>query len=94
VLSHGTNLSQTLNETDLLLCGSAFCPAQIVEAVEVEDEEEEDMVEVANSTTNSLAELENFKTDEERIYVLAGIYLGCSICAALIIAFFVDPISR
>jgi hypothetical protein len=77
------------------MCGSAFCPAQIVPEVVEEEEDMEDKEEmVANWTTNSLEELENFKTDEERIYVLAGIYLGCSICAALIIAFFVDPISR
>ena len=91
MLSAGTNESLSLNETDLLLCGSAYCPAQLVSGTEEEPET------AANSSSASLSsslELESFSTDRERIYVLAGIYLGCSICAALIIALFVDPISR
>jgi hypothetical protein len=88
VLSAGTNESLSLNETDLLLCGSAYCPAQIVSGTGEEPET------AANSSSSSSLELESFSTDRERIYVLAGIYLGCSICAALIIALFVDPISR
>ena len=93
MLSAGTNESLSLNETDLLLCGSAYCPAQIVSGTGEEEEPET----AANSSSTSLSsslELESFSTDRERIYVLAGIYLGCSICAALIIALFVDPISR
>jgi hypothetical protein len=91
VLSAGTNESLSLNETDLLLCGSAYCPAQIVSGTE---EEPETAVNSSSGSLSSSLELESFSTDRERIYVLAGIYLGCSICAALIIALFVDPISR
>ena len=76
------------------MCGSSFCPAQIVTAEEEEDDLEMVIEFPGNRTTDDLGELDNFRTDEKRIYVLAGIYLGCSICAALIIAFFVDPISR
>ncbi len=91
MLSAGTNESLSLNETDLLLCGSAYCPAQIVSGTE---EETETVANFSSTSLSSSLELESFSTDRERIYVLAGIYLGCSICAALIIALFVDPISR
>ncbi len=91
MLSAGTNESLSLNETDLLLCGSAYCPAQIVSGTE---EEPETATNFSSGSLSSSLELESFSTDRERIYVLAGIYLGCSICAALIIALFVDPISR
>ena len=36
----------------------------------------------------------NFQTDITKIYIIAGIYLACSIMAAFIIAFFVDPLTR
>ena len=36
----------------------------------------------------------NFETDITRIYVMAGIYLACSITAAILIACFVDPLKR
>ena len=115
VLSSGANHSLVINETDLLLCGSAFCPAQIVKGAEeaaqeyLEEEEEEawqleanltSLLEPNSSSSSSnitsleAVELVNFSTPMERIYLLAGIYLGCSICAALIIALFVDPIGR
>ena len=47
-------------------------------------------------TTHSLPEEEskNFQTDITQIYIIAGVYLGCSIAAALIIALFVDPLTR
>ena len=36
----------------------------------------------------------NFQTDLTKIYILAGIFLGCSLSAAAIIAVFVDPLTR
>ena len=36
----------------------------------------------------------NFETDITKIYIIAAIYLACSIAAALLVAFFVDPLSR
>ena len=91
VLSSGTNASIALNATDLLVCGSAFCPAQFVSS---EDNETDLEWSSSNRTEYNLEEMDNFRTEEEQIYLLAGIYLACSICAALIIAVFVDPISR
>ena len=71
----------TVSEDALSLCGSSFCPDQLVK-------EEETSV---NETKNNNFEAASDKTN---IYTLAGIYLGCSIMAALILAIFVDPLSR
>lgn len=32
--------------------------------------------------------------DEAQVYLLFGIYLGCAIAAAIIVAIFVDPLTR
>merc|ERR1711892_499472 len=83
VLSSGsTEVHADLSDADMALCGSAYCPAQLIsETVE------------AATTTDDL-ENDNFKTDITKIYIIAGIYLFCSISSALIIAFFVDPLTR
>lgn len=39
-------------------------------------------------------ENDNFNTDMTKIYTMAGIYLACSFSAAIIIALFVDPLTR
>ena len=36
----------------------------------------------------------NFATDISKIYIMAGIYLACSVTAAILIALFVDPLHR
>ena len=72
--------SVNLSDDEIINCGAAFCPAQLVVA--------ENKSEVA-TTANK-----NFQTDITRIYIIAGIYLACSIAAAAIIACFVDPLSR
>ena len=71
----------TVSEEALSLCGSSFCPDQLVKEGEI----------IVNETKNS-----NFEAaaDKTNIYTLAGIYLGCSIVAAMILAIFVDPLSR
>jgi len=37
---------------------------------------------------------DNFETDITKIYIIAGIFLGCSLAAAAIVAIFVDPLTR
>jgi hypothetical protein len=69
------------------VCGSAYCPSQLTAAAA-------DDINAWNSNSSAALEKNNFKVEHGQIYVLAGIYLGCSICAALLIAAFVDPISR
>ncbi len=36
----------------------------------------------------------NFQAEEKTIYLLAGIYLGCALLGAILIAVTVDPLSR
>ena len=88
VLSRGRNESLELTDEELLVCGSAYCPSQLTAAAAADD------INALNSNSSAALEKNNFKVEHGQIYVLAGIYLGCSICAALIIALFVDPISR
>ena len=84
--SGGTEVHADLSDADMALCGSAYCPAQLISET-VED--------ATNATANTDdLENDNFKTDITKIYIIAGIYLFCSISSALIIAFFVDPLTR
>ncbi|KAB7495532.1 UNC93-like protein [Armadillidium nasatum] len=79
VLSAGVE-NLTRSEEFLEICGADFCPAF-----------------AANLTASSSGEPE---TDEEKsedrskIYLMASIYLCCSIASVLIIAIFVDPLSK
>ena len=43
----------------------------------------------SNNTVTSVSVDENFKTTDTQIYVLAGIYLGCSLLGPILIAVFV-----
>ena len=72
-------------------CGSGYCPAQLGSSSNITETSEP-----TSSVTPSpeIIDNDNFKTDITKIYIIAGIYLACSISAALIIAFFVDPLTR
>jgi hypothetical protein len=93
VLSRGRNESLQLADEELLVCGSAYCPSQLTAAAAANDINASTTA-WGNSNSSAALEKNNFKVENGQIYVLAGIYLGCSICAALLIAVFVDPISR
>ena len=93
VLSSGNETHVELSDEEMALCGRSFCSQRAVtaEAMDISasikdmdmlKEEEEDL-------PNS-----NFETDITKIYIIAAIYLACSIAAALLVAFFVDPLSR
>ena len=70
----------------MLRCGSAYCPAQIISADNITD--------IAHIIDTMEAKNDNFTTDITKIYIIAGIFLFCSISSALIIVFFVDPLTR
>ena len=73
-----------LTDADILgVCGSAYCPAQISSSAADSGAAEEE-------TPGN----KNFSTDITKIYIIAGIYLACSLAAAFIIAIFVDPLTR
>ena len=85
VLSPGAEVVAELSDADMLRCGSAYCPAQIISSTNITDTPTNDDTDVEN---------DNFKTDITKIYIIAGIFLFCSISSALIVAFFVDPLTR
>ena len=89
VLSSGAEVVAELSDVDMLRCGSAYCPAQIISSSNITDTPSNDATEEMDDIEN-----DNFKTDITKIYIIAGIYLFCSISSALIIAFFVDPLTR
>jgi len=89
VLSSGkTTDYEDISDELMSKCGSAFCPAQLVAASNIT------LTADAASTTENLGENENFKTPLSQIYTMAGIYLVCSFSAAVIVALFVDPLTR
>eukprot|EP00092_Neocalanus_flemingeri_P030399 GFUD01032999.1.p1 GENE.GFUD01032999.1~~GFUD01032999.1.p1 ORF type:complete len:501 (+),score=111.97 GFUD01032999.1:117-1619(+) len=93
VLSSGkTDVYTELSDEAMAKCGSAYCPAQLGSSLSNITETSE----LTSSSTASPVDLENenFKTDITKIYIIAGIYLACSFSAAVIIALFVDPLTR
>eukprot|EP00090_Calanus_glacialis_P024669 TRINITY_DN3833_c0_g1_i1.p1 TRINITY_DN3833_c0_g1~~TRINITY_DN3833_c0_g1_i1.p1 ORF type:complete len:502 (-),score=112.42 TRINITY_DN3833_c0_g1_i1:104-1609(-) len=90
VLSSGkTEVYTELSDAAMARCGSAYCPAQLAVSSNI-------TLDPTSGLTESPADVENdnFKTDITKIYIIAGIYLACSFSAALIIALFVDPLTR
>ena len=39
-------------------------------------------------------EADNFSATNYQLYILAGVFLACSICSAVTVALFVDPLSK
>jgi len=79
VLSTDKPASSDSDENIARLCGANYCP----DTLKADDN--------ANDTDSGD---DNFKTSQSSIYTLAGIYLTCSLCAALILAIFLDPLTR
>ena len=67
-----------LSDDDMTVCGSHYCPG-------VDPQPEDSPPEMFNT---------NFDVDINKIYIIMGIFLGCSIAAGLLIALFVDPLTR
>ena len=78
VLSSGLDTTSSLTDDDIKFCGSSFCPGQTS----------------SSAGKNETDTNDNFQTDITKIYIIAGIYLACSLAAAVIIAIFVDPLTR
>ena len=81
----GRNQTEIDPETTLSTCGVHFCPA--------DGSTEKDDTEKVNNGSNTVVD-GNFKTTDTQIYVLAGVYLACSLLAPILIAVFVEPLSR
>lgn len=66
---------------DLSKCGLNYCPWTNTTSAESEEAKE------------SSAD-DNFSASKEQLYILAGVYLFCSILSAFVVAFLVDPLSK
>ena len=69
-----------LSDEEMMACGSEYCTG---------DPEPETSLEEGVEVFN-----ENFDVDIHKIYIIMGIFLGCSIAAGVLIALFVDPLTR
>ena len=75
----GDNATEVDNVPDLSKCGVNYCPA------------------VDNPNVNKTEidhEEDNFSATSYQLYILAGVYLACSILSAVVLALFVDPLSK
>ena len=80
-MSSGSDAVSELTDDDIIHCGSEYCPSIAVSAP-------------VNITDNEDSPKDNFQIDTSKIYTIAGIFLGCSLAAAAVIAIFVDPLTR
>ena len=73
-----------ISKDELGKCGVNYCPASPPPP--------------SNTTLTSeeanLPEDDNFTTSKSNLYLLAGVYLVCSLVSAIVVALFVDPLSR
>merc|ERR1712004_630331 len=99
VLSSGTDTYVELTDEQMGRCGSSFCSqAPVPDTVTDESLIAPTLGGLVNATEQLEEELDvpngNFATDISKIYIMAGIYLACSVTAAILIALFVDPLHR
>ena len=93
VLSSGNETYVQLTDEEMALCGSSFCSQRTVATESVEPKPAEDLFTKDNKEEEALPNA-NFDTDITKIYTIAAIYLACSLAAALLVAVFVDPLSK
>ena len=96
VLSSGNVTFTELTDGEMARCGSSFCPAVDVAEPVADEALIAPLLALANVTLGEEAAVtnDNFKTDTTKIYIISGIFLAFSMGAALLIALFVDPLSR
>ena len=85
VLSSGVQDNSTVSKEEMLTCGAAFCPnfgENIGNMSQTDDAVDDDVVN------------ENFKTDLTKIYIMAGVYLACSLTAGFLLASLLDPLGE
>ena len=75
----GGNATEVDIVPDLSKCGVNYCPAV-------------DNPDVNNTEIDP--EEDNFSATSYQLYILAGVYLACSILSAVVLALFVDPLSK
>ena len=93
VLSSGNETYVQLTDEEMALCGSSFCSQRTVATESMESKPAEDLFTMEDKEEEALPNA-NFDTDITKIYIIAAIYLACSLAAALLVAVFVDPLSK
>lgn len=90
VLSSGNATIADISSVDFGKCGSNYCPDSVFSKI---SEVEED---ISNAGYINITEEvnKNFERDDAKIYILATVFLCCSVAASIIIAIFVDPLSK
>ena len=82
VLSDGKNVTHNDDTGDYGHCGVNYCPAPATEETS------------KNSTEEEADNADNFSISKEKLYLLAGVYLACSVLSAIVVTLAVDPLSR
>ncbi len=77
----GNSTAPEITKEALGFCGVNYCP-------KVDDEEKDVDKDVEEAVDK------NFETDQTRFYILASVFLVFSILSGVIVAIFVDPLSR
>jgi len=77
----GGNETEIVKVPDFSKCGINYCPAPAA-VVNGTDEGQE------------IEDEDNFSASNYQLFILAGAYLACSIMAAVVVALFVDPLSK
>ena len=81
---------ETESTKDFSKCGVDYCPAGYYTNTEITTPAPTNTTEIESKEDND----ENFSITLEQRYILAGVYLICSILSAVIVCLFVDPLSR
>ena len=68
----------------MAVCGSNFCPANADKGKLLLNQSE---------IREESGVASNFETDRTKIYVMASIYLACSLAPAALLALFLDPLT-
>jgi len=80
VLSTDRNVTETEGDEDFSKCGVNYCPAPPANQTNLIEGEE--------------VNEDKFSVTKQQRYILAGVYLICSVLSAVIVALFVDPLSK
>ena len=83
-MNDGTGNKTNIFDPDLSKCGVNYCPAGVAEPSASEIAEE--IVEAP--------EVDNFSASKKQLYIIAGVYLACSLASAVTVALFVTPLTQ
>ena len=71
-------------DPDLSKCGVNYCPAAVTAP---------SVAEIAEEVVEA-PEVDNFSASQKQLYIIAGVYLACSLASAVTVALFVTPLTQ